>query len=208
MVFIVVSHHDRMFSKLSFTDCSSFKKKQENLMLNQIIKKLENIVGSEWVRTDRLTRYHYSNDVVTHISSGKMYAPNPPLVIVFPGSTKDVQSILRLASKNNIPLYAIGGGTVLLIGSVPGKPDIGITLDFHRMQKVEVDQDRMVIKVQPGATGIQVSQLVRDMGFGYRPFLAAVPDRHIMCPISCLPDRIKWPGTRTAWESIVPLVWR
>ncbi len=176
-------------------------------MSHQIVKKLKSIVGAEWVRTDRLTRFHYSNDVVTYISSGKMYAPNPPLVIVFPASTKDIQSILRLASKNNVPLYAIGGGTVLLIGSVPGKPDVGITLDFHRMQKVEVDQDRMVIKVQPGATGIQVSQLVRDMGFGYRPS-AAVPDPHIMCPISCLPDRIKWPGTRTVWELIVSPVWR
>jgi FAD/FMN-containing dehydrogenase len=164
------------------------------MMVNQIVKKLKNIVGAEWVRTDILTRYHYSNDVVTHISSGKMYAPNPPLVIVFPRSTKDIQSILKLASKNNSPLYAIGGGTVLLIGSVPGKPNIGITLDFHRMQKVEVDQERMVVKVQPGATGIQVSQLVREMGFGYRPFFGGSPGSSHYVPYQLFTGQNKMAG--------------
>jgi FAD/FMN-containing dehydrogenase len=94
---------------------------------------------------------------------------------VYPGSAKDVQQVVRLAQKHNIPLYAVGGGTVILIGSIPGMPDKGITLDFHRMQKITVDPERLAVRVQPGATGIQVSQHIRQMNFGYRPFFGGSP---------------------------------
>ena len=135
----------------------------------EIIKKLSKIVGSEWVRTDDLIRYHFCTDVLTHFGQGAIYPSNQPLVIVFPGSTKDVQQVIKLAHQNKIALYAIGGGTVLLIGSIPGKANFGITFDFHRMQGVNIDEDRLVVRCQPGCTGLQVSQLIRDKNIGYRP---------------------------------------
>lgn len=145
------------------------------MKMNDLVKKLKRIVGADWVRKDDLTKYYYSVDIATHFGQGAIYPENHPLLVVYPGSAKDVQEVVRLAQKHDIPLYAIGGGTVLLIGSIPGKPDVGITLDFHRMQKVEVDQERMVIRVQPGATGLQVCQLIRHMDFGYRPYFGGSP---------------------------------
>jgi FAD/FMN-containing dehydrogenase len=145
------------------------------MKLDDLVKKLNRIVGAAWVRTDDLTRYYYGADVATYLGQGAIYPENHPLLVVFPGSAKDVQGVVRLVQKHDIPLYAIGGGTVLLIGSIPAKPNVAITLDFHRMKKVEVDQDRMVVRVEPGATGLQVCQLIRDMDFGYRPFFGGSP---------------------------------
>ncbi|MEE9504015.1 MAG: FAD-binding protein, partial [Thermodesulfobacteriota bacterium] len=128
--------------------------------MKNIVAKLKKIVGAEWVRDDSLSKYYYSSDVMTHFAQGAIYPQNLPLVIVFPDSPKQIQAIINLARNNDIPIYAVGGGTVLLIGSIPGKADIGITLDFHRMQGIEADKERMVVRAQPGVTGLQVSQLI------------------------------------------------
>jgi hypothetical protein len=159
-----------------------------------LVKKLKGIVGADWVRSDTLSRYYYGCDVVTHFGQGAIYPENHPLVIVYPGSAKQIQSVLNLARKNNIPLYAIGGGTVLLIGSIPGKPDVGITFDFHRMQKIEIDEDRMVVRAQPGATGIQVSQLIREKNFGYRPYFGGSPGTSLYVPYQIFTGQNKMAG--------------
>ncbi|MCK5421830.1 MAG: FAD-binding oxidoreductase, partial [Deltaproteobacteria bacterium] len=150
-------------------------KAKKHMKANELTEKLKRIVGTAWVRTDNLTRYYYGSDVITYFSQGSIYPENHPLVVVYPSSTKDIQGVIKLANKLNIPLYAIGGGTVLLIGSIPGKPDVSITFDFHRMQGIEIDKDRLIVRVQPVATGIQVSQLIRNFDLGYRPYFGGSP---------------------------------
>lgn len=182
------------------------------MKVNDLVKKLKRILGADWVRTDVLSRYYYGVDVITHFSQGSIYPENHPLLIVYPGSAKDVQGVIKVSQKHDIPLYAIGGGTVLLIGSIPEKPDTGITLDFHRMQKIEVDQDRMVVRVQPGATGIQVSQLIRQMDFGYRPFFGGSPGTSHFVPYQMFTGQNKLAGYQdgmgihcaTGMEMILP----
>jgi len=164
------------------------------MKLSNLEKKLKKIVGADWVRTDDLTRYYYSVDVLTHFGQGSIYPEYRPLFVVYPASTKDVQAVVTLAQKHDTPVYAIGGGTVILIGSIPGKPDVGITLDFHRMRKIEIDQDRMVVQVQPGATGIQVSQLIRDMDSGYRPYFGGSPGMSHFVPYQLFTGQNKLAG--------------
>ena len=159
-----------------------------------IIKKIAKIVGADWVRTDDLSRYHFGTDVLTHFGQGAMYPDNKPMVIVFPGSTSDVQKVIKLANENKIGLYAIGGGTVLLIGSIPGKANYGITFDFHRMQGVDIDEDRLVVRCQPGCTGLQVSQLIRDKNNGYRPYFGGSPGTSLFVPYQVFTGQNKMAG--------------
>lgn len=162
--------------------------------MKNIINKLKKIVGDEWVRTDLPTRFYYGSDSITHFSQSAIYPENHPRAIVFPESAKQIQAIVNLSGKRNIPIHPIGGGTVLLIGSIPGKPNIAITLDFHRMQKITVDKERMVVRVQPGATGIQISQLIREMDFGYRPFFGGSPGTSHFVPYHILTGQNKMAG--------------
>ena len=161
---------------------------------NDLITKLKRIVGADWVRTDDLTKYHFGSDVLTHFGQGALYPEHHPMVVVMPESAKDIQAVINLAKNNNIPLYAIGGGTVLLIGSIPGKANVGITFDFHRMQKVTLDSDRLVVQAQPGATGLQVSQLVREMGIGYRPYFGGRPGTSLFVPYMVFTGQNKMAG--------------
>ena len=150
--------------------------------MKQIVDTLKEIVGNAWVRSDPLTRYYYATDVMTHFGQGEIYPENRPLAIVFPGSTDQVRAVVDLARKNTMPIYPVGGGTVMLVGSITGKPDTGITFDFHRMQNIEVDRERMVTRVQPGVTGLQVSQVIRDMDLGYRPYFGGSPGSSLFVP--------------------------
>jgi len=160
----------------------------------EVVKKLKKIVGADWVRTDDLTKFHFGSDVMTHFGQGAIYPENHPVYVVFPGSTKDVQAVMRLADMNKIPMYAIGGGTVLLIGSIPGKPNFGITFDFHRMQGVDIDSDRLVVGCQPGCTGLQVSQRIRDENMGYRPYFGGSPGTSLFVPYQIFTGQNKMAG--------------
>jgi FAD/FMN-containing dehydrogenase len=162
--------------------------------MSGIVDRLKRIVGKEWVHSDKLTRYYYGSDVMTHFAQGAIYPENHPLAVVFPGSVKEVQAIVNLARRSNVPIYPVGGGTVLLVGSIPGESGTGITLDFHRMQEIEVDEERMVVRVRPGATGLQVSQLIRDMDFGYRPYFGGSPGASLFIPYQVFTGQNKMAG--------------
>ena len=131
---------------------------------------------------------------MTHFGQGALYPENHPVAVVYPGSTKDVQAVVNWRQGEQSALYAVGGGTVLLIGSIPGKPNFGITFDFHRMQKVTVDKDRLVVRAQPGATGLQVSQLVREMNIGYRPYFGGSPGTSLFVPYQVFTGQNKMAG--------------
>ncbi len=161
---------------------------------SDIISKLKRIVGADWVRADDLTKFHFGSDVITHFGQGALYPENHPIVVVMPENAKQIQSVLNMAKDNKIPLYAVGGGTVLLIGSIAGKPDVGITFDFHRMQSVVLDDDRLVVRAQPGATGLQVSQLVRDKKVGYRPYFGGSPGTSLFVPYQIFTGQNKMAG--------------
>ncbi len=162
--------------------------------MKNLINKLKKIVGAEWVRDDSLSRYYYASDVMTHFGQGALYPENHPLAIVFPESVKQIQAIVNLARKNDLPIYPVGGGTVLLIGSIPGKADSGITIDFHRMQKVGADKERLTVRAQPGATGLQVSQLIREMDLGYRPYFGGSPGSSLFVPYMVFTGQNKMAG--------------
>jgi len=47
-----------------------------------VLRKLQSIVGPDWVRTDELTRYYYGADIATYLGQGAIYPENHPLFVV------------------------------------------------------------------------------------------------------------------------------
>ena len=93
-------------------------------------------------------------------------APVTPLAVVFPASTTDVVSILRLASEARVPVVARGSGTGLSGGCQPVAD--GIVLAFDRMHAIkEIDADNQVAVVEPGVTLEQLNQALAPHGLTY-----------------------------------------
>jgi FAD/FMN-containing dehydrogenase/heterodisulfide reductase subunit C len=73
-----------------------------------------------------------------------------PLAIVRPRHSNDVAQVIRYAADQSLPVYPRGGGTGLA-GQSLGP---GIVIDFSRFMRrvLEIDSDRLVVRVQPGIT--------------------------------------------------------
>jgi D-lactate dehydrogenase (cytochrome) len=86
-----------------------------------------------------------------------------PDAVIFPGSTEEVQEIVRICAAHRVPIVAFGTGTSLE-GHV-NAPAGGISLDFSRMDRIlEVHAQDMDVVIQPGVTRKALNTHLRDTG--------------------------------------------
>jgi glycolate oxidase len=145
------------------------------MSIEKLKEKAKEVVGAKWVFDDPVDRYPYGRDIVT--DGLKRYTEMLPEFVVFPGSTQEIQKIVRLANYYKIPLFIIGAGSTLLVGSIPTQK--GITLDFKRMQGVELDYENLTVSVEAGVSALPLSgefkKLVREKGVRFRPYFGGGP---------------------------------
>ncbi len=91
-----------------------------------------------------------------------------PAAVVLPGTTGEVQAVVRLCAREGIPFVARGAGTGLSGGALPVAE--GIVVSLARMRAVlAVDLESQRIVVEPGVTNLDVTRAVSDEGFFYAP---------------------------------------
>ena len=91
-----------------------------------------------------------------------------PDVVVKPGTSAEVQRILKEASSSRIPVTPRGRGTGLAGGSVPVRG--GIVLSLERMDRiVEVDVSNFAVVVEPGLILQDLHRAVEAQGLFYPP---------------------------------------
>ena len=127
-----------------------------------VIQKLQDLVGKDNVLTDKVERVSYSYDATADMPR------QTPDVVVLPTSAEVVQEIVKLADAHNIAIYPRGAGTNLSGGAVPLKK--GIVLSFQKMNKiVDVDADNLTAVVQPGVVIAELNAAVAPFGLIYPP---------------------------------------
>ncbi|WP_312111102.1 FAD-binding oxidoreductase [Brevibacillus reuszeri] len=91
-----------------------------------------------------------------------------PDVVVLPKSTEEVQQVMRVAARHQIPIVTRGAGSNLCGGTIPVSG--GIVLVLSRMnQIVEIDEQNLTITVQPGVRTVDIHQAVEARGLFYPP---------------------------------------
>jgi glycolate oxidase len=91
-----------------------------------------------------------------------------PDLVARPGSTEEIQAIVRLADKHLFPIIPRGAGTGLSGGSLPVQN--GMVLDLNRMNKIlEIDEENLVAVVEPGVITYALQQEVERLGLFYPP---------------------------------------
>lgn len=91
-----------------------------------------------------------------------------PEAALLPVSTEEVSRIMKVASRERIPVTARGAGTNLAGGSVPTRG--GIALVFTRMNKIlEIDKANRVAVVQPGVINMDLQNELAKRGLYYPP---------------------------------------
>ncbi|MEM1883526.1 MAG: FAD-binding oxidoreductase, partial [Candidatus Bathyarchaeia archaeon] len=132
--------------------------------LSIVAGRLMEIVGREWVISERDLIEGYLYDETPEPIRPK---PAEHLVLVKPGSTKEVSLILRTANEYKVPVFTVGGRTGLVGGCIPLKP--GIVLSLERMNKIEIDKMNLMAVAEAGATLSDLIRAAESAGLFFPP---------------------------------------
>ena len=101
-----------------------------------------------------------------------------PLLLVMPDSVAQVQAVLRLCSRMQVPVVARGAGTGLSGGALPLVD--GVLLSLARFNRIlDVDPRACTARVQPGVPNLAISKSARQFGLYYAPD----PSSQVACSI-------------------------
>jgi len=101
-----------------------------------------------------------------------------PLVVALPETIEQVQNILSLCHRHNVPVVARGAGTGLSGGALPHEQ--GVLLSLAKFKNIiHIDARRRLARVQPGVRNLAISEAVKEHGLYYAPD----PSSQIACTI-------------------------
>jgi glycolate oxidase len=126
-----------------------------------VLASLEEAVGPQHLITDPEQLRVYDCDGLTGWRA-------QPGCVVLPGSTEEVQRVVRACVAGGTPFVARGAGTGLSGGALPVAD--GVVVSLSRMDRIlEVDLASRRVVAQPGVTNLDVSRAVEADGFFYAP---------------------------------------
>jgi len=128
--------------------------------MNVDIEKLGSIVGEENVSDREADLYVYSSDASVHQAR--------PNVVVRPGSTEEVQDIMRYANANKVPVVPRGAGSGMSGHAVP--IDGGIVLDMKRMNRIlDIRPEDVLVRVEAGVVNDDLNRALKPHGVFFPP---------------------------------------
>jgi len=113
-----------------------------------IIKKMEEIVGKDWVVSNLKDVKPYIKD-----ETEEAIAPQAcsDCIVVKPRTTEEISQILFFCNDENVTTVVRGGGTGCAGAAVPIKPSL--ILSTERMNKIlEIDDNNMMVECEAGVT--------------------------------------------------------
>ncbi len=88
--------------------------------------------------------------------------------LVFAENTKEIAEVIKFANENSIPVTPRGAGSCLTGATIPNKK--GIILDLSKMNKIlEIDEENLLVTVEPGVLLKEVQKYVEEKGLFYPP---------------------------------------
>lgn len=113
-----------------------------------IFRELAEIVGEDSISGDRADLIPYLQDSYTALMRKEVPYPD---FVVMPGSTEQVQGVVRLANKYRMPVYPRSFGVNIAGSAIPYRG--GLVLDLKRMKRIlEINEDTMTAQIEPGVS--------------------------------------------------------
>jgi len=124
--------------------------------MEQALKKMEGVVGSEHIVTDPKILDVYS---VNMLSVDNIV----PAAVVRPASVEEIQAILKIANEYKVPLWSLSGGQNHGYGIACAAKPGTIILELKRMNRIlEVNPDLAYALVEPGVTFLQLYNYLKE----------------------------------------------
>lgn len=127
----------------------------------EILQKLQQLLGEQFVFTDLDTRNHYGHDETEDYVF-------PPSVVLKPKSPEEIATILALANQYKIPVTPIGARTGLSGGALAIHQGIGLSME--RFNKIlTIDEQNLQVIVEPAVITQVLRETVAEKGLFYPP---------------------------------------
>ncbi|BDV41319.1 FAD-binding protein [Geotalea uraniireducens] len=130
------------------------------MLTSSIIDQLKAIIGPENVATDRQDLLCYGYD-----ATQMEFLPD---AVLHPGSPEEIAAILKLANRENFPVFPRGAGSGFTGGALPKGG--GVVLVTTRLNRIlRIDTENLIAEVEPGVVTEQFQQAVERLGLFYPP---------------------------------------
>jgi glycolate oxidase len=131
-------------------------------MSGNLLGDLADVLPPEGLITDPEVLEAHRRDQASWTAAGT------PCALVRPGSTGEVQAVLRVASAHRVPVVARGAGSGLAGGA--NAVEGGLVLSLARMNRIlELDRRGLFAVVQPGVINAAVKAAAAEQGLWYAP---------------------------------------
>ena len=153
-------------------------KGQVNMDKKEVLNRLAEIVGPEYVTDEKFILMAYTQDF-------GVYPPQWPDFVVRPGSMEEISQILKLANELKIPVTPRGGGSAQEGGCLASRG--GIVLETLRLNRIlDIDEDSGTVRAEAGITFAKLMDILEQKGWkiGIAPSgaLAGTLGAHISRP--------------------------
>ena len=134
-------------------------------LLSEVYEALEDIVGPENITEEPATldsyAYQWMAELVTDVTGGSKFFDRPEAVLM-PGSTEDVQAIIKACNQHKIKYHCFSTGW----GPWAAAPAPGqILMDLRRMDRIiEIDEQNMFAVVEPYCVAAQLQAEAMKVG--------------------------------------------
>jgi glycolate oxidase subunit GlcD len=129
--------------------------------MDAVVRELQEVIGERRVLSKPDELLVYECDALT-------YHKRRPRAVVFPQSTEEISTIVKVLARHRVPFVARGAGTGLSGGAIVQQDGVIIELaQMNRILKID-DENRLAI-VEPGLVNIQLSRAIADAGYFYAP---------------------------------------
>ena len=130
---------------------------------NAFLNRIGNVIARDRIYTDELRRFAWGTDA-------GFYRMTPQMVIRS-ASEKEVASILKAASKSNVPVTFRAAGTSL---SGQAVSDSVLVVAGRNWEKIKTDDSGLTVTLQPGVIGAHVNDFLKQYGRKFGPDPASI----------------------------------
>ena len=118
------------------------------------------------------------SDLLTYESDALVHLRTVPGAVVLPETADEVQAVVRLCHRHNVPFVARGQGTGLSGGALPAAD--GVLIVLSKLNRIlDVDVPNLRVTVEPGVSNLEITKRVAPFGCYYAPD----PSSQVVCSI-------------------------
>lgn len=140
-----------------------------------LLRDLRAELGSACVSVAEEDRVVYSRDLwprTTLSVAAGLPLPDSPQVVVWPDSTAQVASVVRLCRKHGVPLVPYGAGSG--VGGAAVGPAGSLVLDTKSLRAVHIDRAHGTVTCEPGVLGWHLEEALSRAGLTLGHFPSSI----------------------------------